>query len=63
MSRATGAIGADLGITAQAVKGRLATMRRVFRARMVRLGMWSGMEPLHLLASTPSATARLREAG
>ncbi len=56
-------IGADLGITAQAVKGRLGTMRNVFRARMARLGMWPGMQPLHLLASTPSAIARLREAG
>jgi hypothetical protein len=38
-------------------------MRNVFRARMARLGMWPGMQPLHLLASTPSAIARLREAG
>lgn len=52
----------DLGITDQAVKGRLGTMRSVFRARMARLGLLPGMQPLHVIVSVPAAIARLREA-
>ena len=52
----------DLGITDQAVKGRLGTMRRVFRARMARLGLLPGMQPLHVIVSVPAAIARRREA-
>jgi RNA polymerase sigma factor (sigma-70 family) len=55
-------IAGELGITDQAVKGRLATMRAVFRGRMVRLGIWPQMQPLHVLVSLPAAIARLREA-
>jgi DNA-directed RNA polymerase specialized sigma24 family protein len=55
-------IAEDLGITDQAVKGRLGTMRRVFRARMARLGLLPGMQPLHVIVSVPAAIARLREA-
>jgi DNA-directed RNA polymerase specialized sigma24 family protein len=55
-------IAEELGITDQAVKGRLGTMRAVFRGRMVRLGMWPEMQPLHVLVSLPAAIARLREA-
>jgi DNA-directed RNA polymerase specialized sigma24 family protein len=53
-------IGAELGITARAVEGRLGTMRKVYRARMVRLGMWPGMQPLDALLSAPGATRVLR---
>jgi DNA-directed RNA polymerase specialized sigma24 family protein len=55
-------IGEGLGITDQAVKGRLGTMRGVFRVRMARLGLLPGMQPLRLIVSEPGAIARLREA-
>jgi RNA polymerase sigma factor (sigma-70 family) len=55
-------VGEDLGISDQAVKGRLSTMRSVFRARMAKLGMLPGMQPLRVIVSAPSAIATLRQA-
>jgi hypothetical protein len=55
-------IGADLGITDRAVEGRIGTMRDLFRARMVRLGMVPGVEPLLTIVSLPGAIEALRRA-
>ena len=55
-------IGDDLGITDRAVEWRLGVMRRAFRSRMARLGIWPGMQPLHLIVSEPGAIAVLRRA-
>jgi DNA-directed RNA polymerase specialized sigma24 family protein len=55
-------IGDDLGITDRAVERRLGVMRRTFRSRMARLGIWPGMQPLHLIVSEPGAIAVLRRA-
>ena len=52
-------IGDDLGITDRAVEWRLGVMRRTFRSRMARLGIWPGMQPLHLIVSEPGAIAVL----
>jgi DNA-directed RNA polymerase specialized sigma24 family protein len=55
-------IAEDLGITGRAVENRLGTMRRVYRARLARLGMLPWMVPLRAVASTPDAIATLQRA-
>jgi hypothetical protein len=55
-------IAADLGITERAVEGRIGTMRDLFRARMVRLGLVPGVEPLLEIVSLPGAIETLRQA-
>jgi len=56
-------IAADLGITDRAVEGRIGTMRDLFRARIVRLGLVPGVEPLLLtIVSRPGAIETLRRA-
>jgi DNA-directed RNA polymerase specialized sigma24 family protein len=52
----------DLGITDRAVEWRLGVMRRAFRARMAKLGILPGMQPLHVLVSEPLAIPTLRRA-
>jgi hypothetical protein len=55
-------VGTDLGITANAVERRMRTMRKAFRMRMARLGMFPQMELLHVIVSNPSVIPLLREA-
>lgn len=55
-------IGADLGIGMWAVKGRIETMRKVFRARMVELGMLPSMQSLRVIVTVPRAIETLRMA-
>jgi RNA polymerase sigma factor (sigma-70 family) len=55
-------IGQDLGITLWAVRGRLDTMRKVFRQRMAKLGMSPGMQSLAIIVSSPTAIETLRKA-
>jgi DNA-directed RNA polymerase specialized sigma24 family protein len=55
-------IGADLGISDRAVEGRVGTMRDLFRARMVRLGLVPGVDPLLQVVSLPGALEKLRQA-
>ena len=55
-------IAEDLEITALAVRGRLDTMRKVFRVRMAKLGILPGMQPLRVIVSAPAAIATLRRA-
>jgi RNA polymerase sigma factor (sigma-70 family) len=52
----------DLEISAWAVRGRLDTMRKVFRTRMAKLGILPGMQPLRVVVSAPAAIATLRRA-
>lgn len=52
----------DLGITARAVRGRLDTMRKVFRVRLARLGMLPSTQPLRVILSAPGAITALRQA-
>ncbi len=52
----------DLGIGRWAVRGRMDTMRKVFRERMVELGMLPSMQPLRLIVSRPRAIEKLRMA-
>lgn len=54
-------IGQDLGITLWAVRGRLDTMRSVFRKRMARLGLLPSMQSLTLIVSSPAAIETLRK--
>jgi RNA polymerase sigma factor (sigma-70 family) len=53
-------IAEDLGINVDLVMYRLRTMRKVFRARMVKLCMLPGMLPLRLIVSSPAAIDTLR---
>jgi RNA polymerase sigma factor (sigma-70 family) len=55
-------IGEDLEISERAVRGRLDTMQSAYRKRMVKLGIWPGMDLLRLVSSTPGAIATLRKA-
>jgi DNA-directed RNA polymerase specialized sigma24 family protein len=55
-------IALDLGIADRVVERRLGVMRRVFRARMAKLGILPGMLPLRVIVSAPSAIAKLRDA-
>ena len=55
-------IGRDLGITLWAVRGRLDTMRKVFRQKMAKLGMLPSMQSLTLIVSSPGAVDVLRNA-
>jgi len=56
-------IAKELGLTDRAVEGRMGTMRDLFRARMVRLGLVPGVEPLLLeIVSLPGAIETLRQA-
>lgn len=55
-------IGEDLGISERAVRGRLDTMRKVYRKRMVELWMWPGMDLLRVIPSGPAAIAPRRKA-
>jgi DNA-directed RNA polymerase specialized sigma24 family protein len=57
-----GTIAAALGISERAVEGRLKTMRGVYRARMVRLGLVPGAEPLLTTVSLPGAIESIRQA-
>ena len=53
-------IAGELGIEVRAVERRLAVMRRTFRARMTKLGILPGVQPLHRIVSEPGAIAVLR---
>ena len=55
-------IGEDLKIGKAAVRGRMDTMRNVFRERMVELGLLPSMQPLRLIVSRPKAIEILRMA-
>lgn len=53
-------IGEGLSLTAASVEARMRQMRKVYRRRMVKLGLWPDMTPLRILASSPGAIGRLR---
>jgi hypothetical protein len=55
-------IALDLDIDANLVKWRLHQMRKVYRQRLVKLGLASNVTPLHLLVCEPGAIDRLRAA-
>jgi hypothetical protein len=55
-------IAKELELTDRAVEGRIGTMRDLFRARMVRLGLVPGVEPLLEIVSLPGAFETLRPA-
>jgi RNA polymerase sigma factor (sigma-70 family) len=49
----------ELGISHRAVEGRLRTMRRLYRARMSRLGLWPGMDLPSVLVSAPRSLSTM----
>jgi DNA-directed RNA polymerase specialized sigma24 family protein len=53
-------LGEALALTADSVESRMRQMKKVYRRRMVKLGLWPDMAPLRVVASTPQAVARLR---
>ncbi len=55
-------IALDLDIDANLVKWRLHQMRKVYRQRLVTLGLASNVTPLHVLVGEPGAIDRLRAA-
>jgi hypothetical protein len=55
-------IAADLEINMWAARGRVDTMRKVFRARMAELGMLPSMQSLRVIVSAPRAIEMLRMA-
>ncbi len=57
-----GTIAEELGINEELARWRLREMRRIYRARMAKLGMLPGMQPLRVVISNPSAIAVLRQA-
>jgi DNA-directed RNA polymerase specialized sigma24 family protein len=55
-------IGEELEITPDLVEWRMRTMRKVFRARMAKLGMLPATLPLRVVVSEPGAIPTLRMA-
>ncbi len=55
-------IAKELRITADTVEGRMRMMRERYRSRMAKLGLLPGMQPLHVIVSTPGAIEMLRKA-
>jgi DNA-directed RNA polymerase specialized sigma24 family protein len=55
-------IAQDLAITKDSAEARMRQMKKVYRRRMVELGMWPGMDLLRVVSSTPGVVAALREA-
>ncbi|HEX8791493.1 MAG TPA: sigma-70 family RNA polymerase sigma factor [Polyangiaceae bacterium] len=53
-------IGEPLKLTAACVRARMRQMRKVYRRRMVKLGLWPDMPPLRVVAVNSGAIGRLR---
>jgi DNA-directed RNA polymerase specialized sigma24 family protein len=55
-------IGQALAITKESAEARMRQMKKVWRRRLVKLGMWPGMDLLKVVSSAPGAVGTLREA-
>jgi hypothetical protein len=55
-------IGQALKITKASAEARMRQMKKVWRRRMVDLGMWRGRRLLKVVSSNPGVVAALREA-